>query len=229
MSVHGKANRGKVAAELRRRILEGEYAVNDRLPSERNLAAMFGVARGTARQALELLVEDGLIVIRAGSGAYVAQKPSGGPASAIAQAGPLELIDARFALEPHICRLAVLHGKHVQFDRLETLCQSMEHALETADRTAFARADAAFHAGLAACTGNGLLIWMIGQINMVRTQDDWTTMQLLTLNRATIEQYNKQHRAILDALRARSPEPAATTMKKHLETARFSLTRALDT
>jgi DNA-binding GntR family transcriptional regulator len=41
-----------VAAQLRRRILEGEFAYEERLPAERNLAEEFGVSRGTIRSVL---------------------------------------------------------------------------------------------------------------------------------------------------------------------------------
>ena len=54
-------------------------------------------------------------------------------------------------------------------------------------------------------------------------------MRQLTLNAAMIDQYNVQHRDILNALRSREPERAAAKMKAHLETARLSLTRAAET
>ena len=38
----------KVAAQLRRRILEGEYSYEERLPAERSLAEEFDVSRGTS-------------------------------------------------------------------------------------------------------------------------------------------------------------------------------------
>ncbi|MEK9814231.1 MAG: FCD domain-containing protein [Paracoccaceae bacterium] len=41
-----------------------------------------------------------------------------------------------------------------------------------------------------------------------------------------MDQYNKQHRKILEALYRREPEAAANSMKEHLETVRLSLTRA---
>ena len=76
---------------------------------------------------------------------------------------------------------------------------------------------------------NGLLIWIIDQIANVRAQDDWTRMRHLTLDTRTINQYNAQHRQILNAIRTREPERAANIMKEHLETARLSLTRAAET
>lgn len=51
----------RVAAELRRRIVAGRYAVGDPLPSEAMLTAEFGVSRGTLRQALAALRSEQLI------------------------------------------------------------------------------------------------------------------------------------------------------------------------
>ena len=70
------------------------------------------------------------------------------------------------------------------------------------------------------------LIWLIGQINAVRTLDEWTRMRHLTLDEQIIRTYNTQHREILNAIRSREPERAAVKMKQHLETARLSLMRA---
>ncbi|MDB4593218.1 FCD domain-containing protein, partial [Paracoccaceae bacterium] len=110
------------------------------------------------------------------------------------------------------------------FDRLGQLCTKMEASVDNA--AAFAEADTEFHRALVECTGNVLLIWIMDQITSVRGQSDWTRMRSLTLNTAIIQQYNAQHRRILNALYSREPEAAASNMKEHLETARLSLTRA---
>ena len=93
----------------------------------------------------------------------------------------------------------------------------------------FSEADTAFHRTLAETTRNNLLVWLIGQINTVRSLDEWTRMRHLTLDESIINQYNAQHREVLNAIRSREPERAAAKMKEHLETARLSLTRAADT
>jgi len=49
--------------------------VGERLPSERELAARWGVARMTVRKAIERLIEEGRLERRHGSGTYTAQAP----------------------------------------------------------------------------------------------------------------------------------------------------------
>ncbi|MCY3984967.1 MAG: FadR/GntR family transcriptional regulator [Roseovarius sp.] len=216
-----------IVALIRREISNGNLQLNDRLPPERELAESHCAARGTVRRALTRLEREGFVTIRPGSGTYVAKRPDMEKVGAIEQATPLELMDARFALEPHICRLAVLNGKPDDFSRLDSLCKTMDESV--GDPVEFSEADSKFHRTLADCTRNGLLIWIIDQIAGVRSQDEWTRMRRLTLNVRTIADYNLQHRQILNALRAREPEQAANIMKEHLETARLSLTRASET
>ncbi|MEM7438696.1 MAG: FadR/GntR family transcriptional regulator [Pseudomonadota bacterium] len=221
-----RKNAAVVATMMRRAIEDGEYQRFERLPSSREMAESFGVARNTLREALNQLQKEGLLETRAGSGTYVTtQEPDKIPA-ALDEAAPLELIDARFALEPHICRLCVLHGKREDWERLEELCALMEAAVN--DPAAFAEADTVFHRALVEATRNTLLIWLISQITAVRTFDEWTRMRQLTLDKDIIQAYNTQHRAVVDAIRSREPERAAANMKEHLETARLSLMRAAE-
>lgn len=222
----GRKSYSDVATELRRSIEQGSYQRFERLPPSRQLAEEMGVARNTLRDALYQLEKEGLLETRAGSGTYVTIEQGEVVPNAVGDATPLELIDARFALEPHICRLCVLHGRREDFELLEDLCRRMETS--THDPISFSEADTAFHRALASATRNNLLVWLIGQINTVRSLDEWNRMRHLTLDEAIIRQYNAQHREILNALRSREPERAAVKMKEHLETARLSLTRAAE-
>ena len=216
-----------VASILRKLIIKGEYQKKDKLPAERSLAEKFEVSRGTVRSALETLASEDYLDIIAGSWAYVKFDQSNRVISQVENSNPLELIDARFALEPHICRLSVMHGRKSHFDELEALLDTME--TNSKNPSIFSEADTSFHKTLALSTGNSLLIWVIGQINGVRGQEQWTRARHLTLNPVIINTYNKQHRLILESIKRREPEQASLIMKEHLETARLSLTRAVGT
>lgn len=217
----------EVALLLRGAIEAGRHSPAERLPPERALAETYGVARGTVREALKRLSEQGLIHIRRGSGAYVAAQTPMSNGAEIESASPLELMEARFALEPHICRLAVLRARRADLDKAELLLIQME--AESDDAAAFSEIDAEFHAFLARLSGNSLLTWMIGHISDVRNQTPWAQMRSLTLNPQIIARYNIEHRAIIEAIRQCEPEAAAARMKDHLETARQTLYRASST
>lgn len=61
----------RIADRLRDQILSGALDDGDRLPGENALMAEYGIARATARQALAVLINEGLAVPRRGSGVYV--------------------------------------------------------------------------------------------------------------------------------------------------------------
>jgi GntR family transcriptional regulator len=61
----------RIADRLREQILSGALGDGDRLPGENALMNEYGVARATARQALAVLINEGLAVPRRGSGVYV--------------------------------------------------------------------------------------------------------------------------------------------------------------
>ncbi len=66
----------RIADELRRLIESGELAPGERLPSERDLAERHGAARNTARQAIRLLSESGLVIAEHGRGVFVRIRPA---------------------------------------------------------------------------------------------------------------------------------------------------------
>lgn len=214
-------NSVEIAGSLRRQIVAARYQLNERLPPERSLADQFDVARGTVREALRQLEGLGFVERRAGSGTYVTYSGEDKGGSVVQSTRPLELIDARFAIEPHMVRLAVLHATESDLERVEAHLRRME----TCDRDAgvFAEADEAFHRQLAECTGNPMIIWMMEKMHEVRSHSQWAQMRVITLTPEIIDIYNTQHRAVVDAIRARDAEHAANAMKAHLSTARQSL------
>ena len=65
----------QIANNLRQKIQQGVYRVGDKLPSQKQLGAQFGVNRHTIRQAFDLLKNEGLLRIDRGLGAFIADSP----------------------------------------------------------------------------------------------------------------------------------------------------------
>lgn len=61
----------QIANLLRRKIEDGEFAAGDKIPKETELAEAFGVSRVPIRQALALLVRDGLLNRQRGRGTFI--------------------------------------------------------------------------------------------------------------------------------------------------------------
>lgn len=64
-----------IAEDLRSSIAAGRYSEGDRLPTEAELSARFGVNRHTVRRALAAMADSGMVVSRRGAGVFVAGKP----------------------------------------------------------------------------------------------------------------------------------------------------------
>jgi GntR family transcriptional regulator len=73
----GQSRYGKLALALRDRIVQGEWTPGEVIPAESSLAQSYGVALGTIRQALALLVEDGVLQRRHGKGTFVTKGVDG--------------------------------------------------------------------------------------------------------------------------------------------------------
>ncbi|GKY86531.1 phosphonate metabolism transcriptional regulator PhnF [Sinisalibacter aestuarii] len=65
-----------IAETLENEIAAGHYSAGDKLPTEAQLAARFGVNRHTVRHALADMAERGLVQSRRGAGVFVAAEPT---------------------------------------------------------------------------------------------------------------------------------------------------------
>ncbi|HUU66503.1 MAG TPA: FadR/GntR family transcriptional regulator [Methyloceanibacter sp.] len=217
---------GAISAYLQRAIETGAYSEGDRLPPERQLAETFKAARSTVRRALDKLEKDGLVSRRLGSGTFVGASIAGGrrPADLVDELSPLQLIEARMAIEPFTARLAVLHATRRTLDEMESVLAHSEASMD--DKDAFSKWDGEFHLLIAQASANPLLLGVYRQINHVRLHAQWDAMKEKILTRDVIATYSRQHRAILRAIHVRDAQLAQTLMGEHLETAREDLVKA---
>src|SRR5262249_12466147 len=132
-----------IAAQLRRAITDGVYGFGDRLPAEREMARSFGASRTTVRSALDLLEKRNFIQRKVGSGTFVVHDGGSGEREIADITSPLELMDMRQAMEPHMVRLAVLHGTARDMEALAQNLRRLEQA--RTDREQFTRCDQEFH------------------------------------------------------------------------------------
>jgi GntR family transcriptional regulator len=64
----------QLAAELRRRILSGQYPPDRPLPPKPAICEEFGVSMRTVNDALRVLREDGMVVTQVGKGVFVTRR-----------------------------------------------------------------------------------------------------------------------------------------------------------
>jgi DNA-binding FadR family transcriptional regulator len=214
-----------ISGHLRRAIESGTYSDGDQLPPERQLAASFRTARSTVRRALDQLERAGLVSRRLGAGTFVTVPPPHAEAGELSELiSPLQLIEARFAVEPYTTRLAVLNATRRDLDEMGRALEHAEHAGD--DKDAFSRWDAEFHLLIATASRNPLLQNVYTQINTVRLHAQWDAMKEQILTAEVIRAYNLDHRGIYQALYQRDAQLAQARITEHLERARDDLLRA---
>ncbi|ASU39901.1 GntR family transcriptional regulator [Herbaspirillum sp. meg3] len=209
----------QISDQLRKLIVDGEFPVGSRLPSERDLSVQLGVSRPSLREALIALEVEGYIEVHMGSGIYVCP-PSPAPEGEIdlsTEEGPLELIRARAMLEGEVAYAAAKNAKKAQIDAIEEAFQQMiEH---TSAGTNPLEADRLFHIRVAEATGNSVLVGLVTQLFDARLGP---LFNRLHSHFDTIEVWNdaiEEHSRVMKALRARDPEMARAAMRRHMDIA----------
>ena len=154
----------QVADHIEVMIAEKQLKEGEQLPSERDLANMFGVNRGSIRQAISLLQHRGLVQSRLGSGTYITRVPGNVLGQSIERYVALgncsheDLLDMREIHEPGIAALAARRASGEDLARLRDLVELIEAANNPDDLLFNIRADADFHKALATATHNPLII-----------------------------------------------------------------------
>ena len=206
---------------LREAIVNGEYHFNERLPSERDLGRQFSAARGTIRAALRQLEQAALVRRKFASGTFVIYNSQFDQGAIAEETSPLELIETRLAIEPHVVKLVVTNASNRDLKKLTETVGQVTACRDDPD--AFSAADEAFHLMLAHCSQNPLLIWMYKRINDIRTHTQWSQRKQHILTPPKITQYNQQHAEILHLIVRRDMEGAVRAMTAHLNQAKKDL------
>jgi GntR family transcriptional repressor for pyruvate dehydrogenase complex len=206
-----------VAHELLVAILGGHFAAGDRLPSERQLAARFGVSRPTVREALGALEARGLVETRVGSGTFVTPREGSDEAApALPDDSPAELMETRLAIEVAIARLAARRAVQAP-ERLAEIRVHVEALERVAEGETFpVELDREFHRAIVAVTGNEFLAGLLDPLWDAMGQALFTTLSRRTWSAQDTRRTAAEHRAIYEALRAADPELAAFAMERHL-------------
>lgn len=202
---------------LTMRIVSQEYGLEERLPSERQLAQELGVARNTVREALDMIEARGMIRRRAGAGSFVIYDPDGASESlapVAAETGPLQLQVMRGIIEPEMVRLAIVNMSPRQIEALGKILSQME-AVQI-DAMAFVRLEEEFHRQIATGTGNPLLIACYNLVIDARRQAFRAPMYRRHLTPSRIATYQRGYNSLFNAIAARDIDEACEFMKLSL-------------
>jgi len=217
----------KLSEDVRERLLSmiesGETRPGDVLPSERELMEQMAVGRPAIREAMQALERTGLIEIRHGERARVAEPSVGRMVDQVSQSmkhllvhspATLEhLKETRLAFELEMVRVAARRVSESDIRRLNTTLR--DQATAVGDLVRFRVLDGQFHRDIATISGNP--IWAALSDALFHWLNDFH-VDLVSVPGA--EQLTlAEHRNVIDAIEKRSPDQAEAMMADHLNRA----------
>lgn len=211
----------RLADDLRQAILSGEISPGDRLPVEAELGEQYNVGRSTVREALRLLLSEGLVVTLrgVGGGTYVVHPEPAMIRDRLASVLTLlaatervtveQLVATREALELPATRAAALRCDAEQLKALAATIPAPERVMEVGRDY---RANRDFHATILDASGNPLLAATAAPIFAV-LRDRFLRD---TAPAGFWDEVAADHRRILAAMQRRDAEAAEREMEEHL-------------
>ena len=201
------------------RILQGQLAAGDRLPTERDLAEELGVSRTVLREALSSLEALGLVETRGTRGRWVAAGGSSERSRTLVGAWLhqharelLEVDEIRSVLEAHAIRSMSSWDAIDAAREAGNALRAQEEALAHGDAVAAAEGDAEFHRILGSTTQNGALTSLMEGLIDASRKGAYAVYSLPETATGSLA----QHRAIVDALAASDVETAARLAQEHM-------------
>jgi GntR family transcriptional repressor for pyruvate dehydrogenase complex len=209
----------ELARQLRRWIEEGRFAPGERLPSEAELTARFGVSRPVLREAMAQLRAEGWVHARQGSGVFVAEEPGGGvfrlATPDMADKEELRhILEFLIAFEGQATGLAAARRTAEELGRIEDALHAMARAID-AGASGIAE-DVRFHARIVEASRNPLFVTFQGFLEhrcrkLIRTARENTARF-----EGLAHLVHAEHEAIFRAIRERDAEAARAAAETHL-------------
>lgn len=203
-------------------IASGRIPPGERLPTEQKLMEAMGVSRTVVREALAALKADGLIVIRQGSGAFVASDSARVPFR-INPDGQgsindvVKLMELRLAVEVEAAGLAAERGTNAKIRTIDRAVDAINHAI-AAGGSAIAE-DFAFHQSIADATGNknfSEFMAFLGR-HVIPRQSVRLSLPSGNSQGSYLEGIQAEHRQIFEAIADHNPRLARIAMRSHLK------------
>jgi DNA-binding FadR family transcriptional regulator len=220
-----------ISREIRKTIIDGTMRPGDRLPAERELSGIFQASRIVIREALKSLEASGLVVIKPGSGVFVANGSSKTMSDSLysilrmQNTSISEVTEARLIMEPNIARIAAQRATEADFQRLEAnIREARRVSREKVPPTA---QNIGFHSILAEMTHNAVVILtmksLLEVLDAMFLDFSRNAARRLRIARDSLNQHVK----VLQALRERDPEKVYRLMFDHIVEIQSGLTEAV--
>lgn len=214
----------EILDRLEEAIASGELGPGDRLPSERDLAARFGVSRPSVREALRVLEALGLVSVRRGAehGVTLREEPQNAFAHlfrfhlALDHTSVASLVEFRVAIESWAAGLVAARGGAETLAELDRQLDAMRQP--GLGQVGFHSLDAAFHLELVRGAGNELATSVL---EASRTAIQRTMLAALVAKAdwpSTRDRLVREHAAVVEAIRAGDGAAASRLVTEHVTT-----------
>ncbi|MDB5652754.1 MAG: gntR [Tardiphaga sp.] len=218
-------------AEMTTRIRNGVYCPGEKLPTEPQFMAEFGVSRTVIREAVSRLQAAGLVETKHGIGTFVLDVLP--PATldignVVTIRDVMAMLEIRISLETEAAALAALRRTDAHLLEMRRAIADFDADVE-ADRSAIA-ADFHFHLQIALATGNRYfenVFRHLGTRTIPRTRFD-TTRITPEPGPSYLHRNNLEHQAIFEGIARKDPEAARAAMRMHLSNSRERLRLAAE-
>jgi DNA-binding FadR family transcriptional regulator len=210
-----------IAGTIEESILSGTFAIGTQMPSEPAMSKQFGVSRNVVREAYKILQERGLLDIRDGNGAFVAQPDTTLTKNALgryirligADSALDSIFESRIILEGSNARLAATRATPEEIEELATHLARMHENLEFSNR--WTESDLDFHIAVAKATHNPFQLLLLEPLVDQLREIIWEGFMTPGAKLHGLEEHDK----MFDCIKKCDPEGAYNAMIEHL---RFS-------
>lgn len=218
-----RTNLAETAAEsIRAEIRNSRWVVGERLPNEAALSTMLSVSRGTIREAVRVLVSQGYLETRQGSGTYLKSSIEAPVAFDMARRSSLrDRFEARCALDVEGARLAALRHTPDIIAELRALLLARGNSTGPGD-TGFVTRDLAFHRAVIAASGNRAMIDLYAFFSASIQE----TIEA-TIGDEVPEPDMQAHIEIVDAIESGDPDLADAAVRRFMAPVLVALDRSL--
>lgn len=213
-----------VARHLQELILEGALPPGERLLPERELAAKLGVSRPSLRDALDRLIDRGLMMAGANGACYVSDKIGQSIRDPLMllfdqPRGRFDCMEFRSVVEAAAAGLAAQRASEADRKALSECFSAMEAAHESRDVEAIAASDGDFHFAIFGAAHNVMLLQVMRSLETILRANVYLNRRNLYEHRRDRDEQLAEHRAIFDAIMERDASGAEAAARKHMHSA----------
>lgn len=202
-------------------ITSGKLAPGEQLPTEQELIAASGVSRTVVREAVAALRAEGLVVTRQGVGAFVADKTRRPFRIDLDERRTLhemlQVMELRTGIEIEAAGLAAERRSAADKKKMEAAFDAIQAAIKRGESGV--DEDFAFHGSIAAAAANPQFLRFLeylGRVIIPRQSLSVAATRSPATQKAYLEKIQKEHRDILDAIRAGDVSQARAAMRRHM-------------